>query len=96
MASIKNMLPDECTVLRDGAQKRLMGPELVPGDILYIRMGDKLPADVRLVEVTFDTKFDRSILTGMVFPAPSLTQFRDAQSLTFSLPKVRLYHSEVL
>lgn len=39
--------------------------EIVPGDILVIKSGNKLPADVRFVEISSDAKFDRSILTGM-------------------------------
>lgn len=65
MSSIKNMLPDACLILRDGVQQQLVATELVPGDILYVRLGDKLPADVRFLEASPDARFDRSILTGM-------------------------------
>jgi sodium/potassium-transporting ATPase subunit alpha len=64
MASITTMLPDNCLALRDGAQVNLVAGELVPGDILYIKAGNKLPADVRFIEISSDAKFDRSILTG--------------------------------
>jgi sodium/potassium-transporting ATPase subunit alpha len=64
MASIKNMLPDECIVIRDGTPTRVMGPDIVPGDILQIKMGDKLPADVRFIQVSPDARYDRAILTG--------------------------------
>lgn len=58
------MLPDNCSILRDGAQVTLLATEIVPGDILYIKAGNKLPADVRFVEASNDARFDRSILTG--------------------------------
>lgn len=64
MASIKTMLPDECMVLRDGVQVNMFAADIVPGDILVIKAGNKLPADVRFCEVSSDAKFDRSILTG--------------------------------
>jgi sodium/potassium-transporting ATPase subunit alpha len=64
MASITRMLPDYCLVLRDGARVTLFASDIVPGDILYIKAGNKLPADVRFVEISSDAKFDRSILTG--------------------------------
>ncbi len=64
MASIITMLPDSCLLLRDGTQVTVAASEIVPGDILYIKAGNKLPADVRFVEVSSDAKFDRSILTG--------------------------------
>lgn len=36
----------------------------VPGDVLLCKAGNKLPADVRFTQVSSDSKFDRSILTG--------------------------------
>jgi sodium/potassium-transporting ATPase subunit alpha len=64
MASIKNMIPEECLVIRDGVQVAIMAVDIVPGDILIIKAGNKLPADVRFTQVSSDAKFDRSILTG--------------------------------
>jgi len=66
MASIKTMLPESCLVVREGNQVELVAEQLVPGDILVAKAGNKLPADVRFVRVSSDAKFDRSILTGMV------------------------------
>ncbi|QIX01269.1 hypothetical protein AMS68_006786 [Peltaster fructicola] len=68
MASISTMLPEQCIVLRDGQQKQIEGREVVPGDILRITLGNKLPADVRFIEVSSDARFDRSILTGETVP----------------------------
>ncbi|KAK4549384.1 hypothetical protein LTR36_006381 [Oleoguttula mirabilis] len=68
MASIGTMLPAECFVLRDGSLQRVHGKDVVPGDILRITLGNKLPADVRFVEVSSDARFDRSILTGEAMP----------------------------
>jgi sodium/potassium-transporting ATPase subunit alpha len=70
MASITGMLPDECFVLRNGHRVEMLATEIVPGDILYIKSGNKLPADVRFAEVSSDAKFDRSILTGESAPVP--------------------------
>jgi sodium/potassium-transporting ATPase subunit alpha len=74
MSSIKNMLPDECLVLRDGAQQEIEGMQLVPGDILCIKMGSKLPADVRFIQVSLDARFDRSVLTGESLPVRASVQ----------------------
>ncbi|KIW02333.1 hypothetical protein, variant [Verruconis gallopava] len=68
MSSIKNLMPDNCVVLRDGSRREVPAAELVPGDLLFIRLGDKLPADVRFIEASPDAKFDRSILTGEAEP----------------------------
>lgn len=62
------MLPDECFALRNGNRVEILATEIVPGDILYIKSGNKLPADVRFCEVSSDAKFDRSILTGESAP----------------------------
>ena len=64
MASIKGMLPSDVLVLRDGGQTKVAAKELVPGDLVTISMGEKVPADLKLIEVSADLQFDRSILTG--------------------------------
>jgi len=66
MASIKGMLPSDVLVLRDSEQLKLSAKDLVPGDLVTFSMGEKVPADMRLIEVSSDTQFDRSILTGEV------------------------------
>jgi sodium/potassium-transporting ATPase subunit alpha len=66
MASIQDMLPDDVIVLRDGVQTTLPAASLVPGDLVHIVMGQKVPADVKLIEVSGDLRFDRSVLTGEV------------------------------
>ncbi|KAG7443354.1 uncharacterized protein BT62DRAFT_921869 [Guyanagaster necrorhizus] len=58
------MLPMNVLVSRDGNVLEVPAPELVLGDIVHINMGCKVPADLRLLEVSSDLKFDRSILTG--------------------------------
>lgn len=68
MASISQMLPEDCIVLRDGEQVKVDGRDVVPGDILKITIGNKLPADCRFLEVSSDARFDRSILTGETVP----------------------------
>lgn len=50
-------------VIRDGVQKIVDADDLVPGDIVLIKAGDKVPADLRLIE-TINLRIDESILTG--------------------------------
>jgi len=66
MASIQDMLPDDVVVLRDGVQTTIPAASLVPGDLVHIVMGQKVPADVKLIDVSGDLRFDRSVLTGEV------------------------------
>ncbi|RDL34359.1 putative calcium-transporting ATPase [Venustampulla echinocandica] len=68
MASIKTMLPVSSLMLRDGGQTTVAATDIVPGDVLFIKSGNKLPADVRFVQVSSDAKFDRSVLTGESLP----------------------------
>lgn len=60
------MLPSDVMVLRDSNQVRLAAHDVVVGDMVYITLGEKVPADLRLIEVSGDLRFDRSILTGEV------------------------------
>ncbi|KAH9987209.1 hypothetical protein BJV77DRAFT_1026401 [Russula vinacea] len=64
MASIQGMLPADVVVLRDGVQTTLPAASLVPGDLVHLVMGQKVPADVKLIDVSGDLRFDRSVLTG--------------------------------
>ena len=66
MSSIKDMLPSDVLVLREGAQAKVPASELVTGDLIYVGMGEKVPVDLRLVQISNDLRFDRSILTGEV------------------------------
>lgn len=81
MKSITGMLPENCLVLRDGHQMETTAPEIVPGDVIYIKSGNKLPADVRFIEVSSDSKFDRSVLTGESLPINGSIECTDANYL---------------
>lgn len=86
MSSIKHMLPEECEVLREGAVARPPAADIVPGDIVKVKSGDKLPADMRFVQVSSDAKFDRSVLTGESRPVPATVDHTDTNYLeTFNI-----------
>jgi len=63
METFKKMLPEKSDVLRDGKIKRIESKELVPGDIILLSEGDKVPADGRLIEQNA-LKVDNSSITG--------------------------------
>lgn len=50
MEAIRDMLAPQATVLREGMRKHIKSEEVVPGDIIYIKSGDRVPADVRLFD----------------------------------------------
>lgn len=64
---IKKLASPYAQVLRDGERQTIPAAELVPGDIIFIETGDKIPADVRLIE-TFSLEIDEAPLTGESIP----------------------------
>ena len=50
MDAIRHMLALRAAVIRDGKRQTIMGEQLVPGDIVLLEAGDKVPADLRLLE----------------------------------------------
>lgn len=64
MNSILDLLPSETLVQREGNLQKLPSADLVAGDIVHLRMGAKVPADLRLLSHSGDLRFDRSVLTG--------------------------------
>jgi Ca2+-transporting ATPase len=61
--ALKKMLQPQCTVVREGQRQFIDAMQLVPGDIVVLRIGDRVPADLRLCEAT-SLKTDESLLTG--------------------------------
>ena len=64
MNSIKNLVAEDASVIRDGKHQTVPARDLVVGDVVTLTMGDRVPADLRLVTVSSDVRFDRSLLTG--------------------------------
>jgi len=65
--ALKKMIVPESTVLRDGEKKVIPSRELVPGDIVLLESGNRVPADLRLF-YTKNLSADESILTGESVP----------------------------
>ena len=63
MESFKKMMPSMITALRDGRPIEVAAEELVPGDVIVLQEGDRVPADGRLIEAK-ELKVDNSSLTG--------------------------------
>jgi magnesium-transporting ATPase (P-type) len=64
---LRDLLPLRATVVRDGAQRTLDASELVVGDLVLLSAGDRLSADLRLVEA-HRLQIDTSTLTGESVP----------------------------
>ena len=63
MESFKNMIPPLAVVLRNGELKTIQAKQLVIGDIIDVKFGDRLPADIRVLKAS-NFKVDNSSLTG--------------------------------
>ncbi len=63
LESLKKMAPHSAKVKRDGIIKEIYVKDVVPGDIIKLEEGDKIPADARLI-VGYSLSVDESILTG--------------------------------
>ncbi|OQV18895.1 Sodium/potassium-transporting ATPase subunit alpha [Hypsibius exemplaris] len=63
MDSFKSMVPQYALVLRNGEKSSIMADQLVMGDVVEIKGGDRIPADLRMIEVK-GMKVDNSSLTG--------------------------------
>ncbi|RKP09771.1 hypothetical protein THASP1DRAFT_28424 [Thamnocephalis sphaerospora] len=63
--ALKEYSPEEAKVLRDGQVRKINASELVPGDIIDLAVGDRIPADVRILSITSSQlRVDQAILTG--------------------------------
>lgn len=63
MASIQGMMASSTAVIRDGTEKRIDPTLLVPGDVVRLCLGDRVPADLRII-FTADLRTECSSLTG--------------------------------
>ncbi len=63
LQSIRNMLSSDAQVIRDGKHATIPTTDLVPGDIVVLRAGDRIPADMRLIEA-HNLRVEEAILTG--------------------------------
>ena len=67
LAALRKLLPQQAQVLREGRVTRVPAEQLVPGDIVHLEQGDKIPADCRLIEA-FGTRVNNAAVTGESLP----------------------------
>ncbi len=72
LAALRNLLPQEVEVLREGETTRVPAEQLVPGDIVSLQEGDNIPADCRLIDA-YGARVNNAAVTGESSP-----QARDA------------------
>ncbi|CAJ0954960.1 unnamed protein product, partial [Mesorhabditis belari] len=79
LEQLSKLVPPTCHVLRDGREHEMLARELVPGDVVLLNAGDRVPADVRLIEAN-DLQIDESSLTGETEPKHKVTNAIPRQS----------------
>ena len=72
LESIRNMLSAEARTLRGGETRMIPAEEVVPGDIVLLELGDKIPADLRLADAK-NLRTEEAALTGESVPADKNT-----------------------
>ncbi|MBM4271709.1 MAG: cation-translocating P-type ATPase [Deltaproteobacteria bacterium] len=90
LEALKKMLSPTITVLRNGNEEEILSKELVPGDILLLEAGDRIPADARLVEI-HSLRCDEAPLTGEsipvgkdVLPLSEVVRVSDRKNMVFT------------
>jgi len=73
IASLKQMLSPQAQVFRDGSRMGIDAAELVPGDVVFVQSGDKVPADLRLFQLK-NLQADEAALTGESLPVDKQIQ----------------------
>ncbi|MDD4162247.1 MAG: cation-translocating P-type ATPase [Methanothrix sp.] len=73
MEALREMVAPEADVMRDGKMSTIPASDLVPGDMVYLEAGDKVPADARIVEETALEVIEAS-LTGESLPIKKRTE----------------------
>ncbi len=79
--ALKSMVVARARVLRDGKEIEINGEEVVPGDIVLLASGGRVPADMRLIK-TIELRADESMLTGESVPAEKKSDTIDDNNLT--------------
>ena len=72
LAALRQMLAPRATVLRDGRRAGVDAADLVPGDIVLLEAGDRVPADLRLLSVQ-SLRVEEAVLTGESVPVGKIT-----------------------
>lgn len=68
LEELNKLVPPTCYCLRNGKLEKFLARELIPGDVVHLSVGDRIPADLRLVEAV-DLHIDESSFTGETEPA---------------------------
>ncbi len=90
LEKLKEYFEQDVLVVREGIEKKIHASDLVPGDVVLLEVGEKIPADCRLIEVN-NFKVDEAPLTGESHPitktldlVPAKARIHDKKNMIFS------------
>ena len=90
MDALRSLARTEARVVRDGRTREIPSEDLVPGDVILVQEGDKVPADARLIRLS-ELRVDESALTGESQPGhkdaavlPAETSVADRRNMLYS------------
>jgi len=90
LQGLRDMVHTEARVVRDGQERKVDSVDLVPGDLVLLEAGDKVPADIRVLRQT-ELRIDESALTGESVPVakaevvlPEATPVADRHNMAYS------------
>ena len=78
--ALSRVLNVSATVLRDGQRRTILANELTPGDVVLLQSGDKVPADLRLLQIR-ELQIDESAMTGESVPVEKRLAMLDAATV---------------
>ena len=99
LEALKQMSAPTATVIRDGGERQIPSAEIVPGDLVVLEAGDRIPADGRLV-VVGAIRTEEAALTGestpsrktLAFVGEELSALGDRENMVFSGTSVAVGH----
>ncbi|MFP4514982.1 MAG: cation-translocating P-type ATPase [Parcubacteria group bacterium] len=73
LSKLRKMVEHKAVIIRDGHEKEILSKNIVPGDIIVLEPGNRVPADIRLIE-SRDVKINEASLTGESVPSSKATE----------------------
>ncbi|NUM45231.1 MAG: cation-translocating P-type ATPase [Anaerolineales bacterium] len=90
LEALRKMAAPTATILRDGVEIKAPARELVPGDVIILHTGDRVPADARLIE-TFNLQVEEAALTGESVPVEKFVRKLENEDLSIGDRKNIVY-----